>query len=62
MQDAHASAESFDGGDSANVFERDVVDFQAMVARLSIRHPGVPVARADGLRAAVATLKAILVR
>ncbi len=45
MQDAHASAESFDGGDSANVFERDVVDFQAMVARLSIRHPGVPVAR-----------------
>lgn len=37
--------EAFDGADSANVFEQDVVDFQAMVARLSVRHPGVSVSR-----------------
>jgi hypothetical protein len=37
--------EAFDGADSANVFDRDVVDFQAMVARLSVQHPGVSVSR-----------------
>ncbi len=37
--------ERFDAEDRDTVFERDVVDFQAMVARLSTRFPGVPVTR-----------------
>lgn len=46
MRDHHeASAEGFDAGDSATVFTHEVVDFQAMVARLSIEHPDVAVSR-----------------
>lgn len=45
LQPSNPEREAFDGADSATVFDRDVVDFQAMVARLAVQHPGVPVAR-----------------
>ncbi len=49
LQPSNHEPEAFDGADSATVFDRDVVDFQAMVARLAARNPGVSVSRISTL-------------
>ncbi len=41
--------ERFDAEDRDTVFERDVVDYQAMIARLAARNPGVAVSRIEML-------------